>query len=791
MRSVILSFIFISAFNQAYTQFEQQTFILAGISVEGNEFVEDETIISLSGLRVGEEYNYPYDERLSKAVKRLWDRKQFAFVDIRVDRITSAGIFLVIEIQENKRLSEIVVRNVEELSNDEVKEAIARARGDVITPFDVYKAKRAIKKLYDEEGLAFAKIEIELFDTDTNQYQLMDVWVDEGVEFKIEEVVFIGNEQLEWKKLNKALGDVGKRAWYAFWKSRDFTEEKFEEAKEGLRAYFQQEGFIDAEILNDTVYYNPDQEIVKIEIEISEGEKVFVRNIDFDGNTVFTDDQLLKRLEFAEGEIYDVQRFDMNLNLNEKQTDAKSLYNNTGYLFCEFVKDVKRVSKDSVDIKVNVFENDRAQVRKVVIIGNDKTKDKVIRRELFVRPGDYFNRSAIIRSVNALNVLGYFNPEQLRPDVKPVPSDNTQVDVEFTVEEKSTDTFNASVGFAGTFGLTGAIGFSFNNFSISEPLKGGGGELFNFNWEFGQAQRFQSLAFGYTQPWLFDEPTTVGFNIFDTRYNLSGFAIPFKLRRTGISFNVGRRLKWPDDYFRVNYNLLYQRNDIDSSSANSRLYRPGQYGEFTLGQTISRASLDNMFFATTGSRFQLSTRWAMGAIGLGQTDFLKNELIFDLYNSLAKFEGKDRLVLYLGTHIGYLAGLENDSTMNPIELYTMGGSGINTFLNTIPLRGYTDGSINGTGGKFMTKYTAELRLAVSLDPMPIYVFTFAEAGNTWDDFITSNPFDLKRAAGVGIQLLLNPIGVVGFSYGYGFDRAGPSDLNVSGWQFNFNLGNRR
>ena len=790
--SAILSLLFIITYNTSYSQFNQQKFKLAGISVVGNEYVSSETVISLTRLKVGEEYDYPYDDDISNAIQRLWDRRQFSFVDIKVDRITTLGVFLEIEIDENPRLSEIKVRNAKELSNDEIKEAIGKYRGDIITPFDIYQAKRDLKKLYDEEDLPFAEFEIELYDADTSQYMVMEVYVEEGASFDVETVIFTGNKELEYKDLNSALDEVADQPWWKIWKSDDFTEDKYEESLVKLESFFKKEGFIDASILNDTVIYDPEKEEVTIKIDIDEGDRVYVRNIEFDGNTVFTDEQLLKRLEFEEGDVYNVELFEMNLNLNETQSDAKSLYNNTGYLFCEFIKDENRVSEDSVDIKINVYENERAQIRKVYIVGNTKTKDKVIRRELFVRPGDYFNRSAIIRSVSALNVLGYFNPEKLRPDVKPVQTDNTKVDVEFLVEEKSTDTFNASVGFAGTFGLTGSIGFSFNNFSLTEPLKGGGGERFNFNWEFGQASRFQSLSFGYTQPWLYDEPTTVGFNIFDTKYNLSGFAIPFKMRRTGISLNAGRRLKWPDDYFRVNYNVLFQRNDIDSSNATqqSRLYRPGKYNEVTLGQTISRASIDNMFFATSGSRFQLNTRWAMGSVGIGSTDFIKNDLRFDFYNPLMKMDGQTKLVLYLGAHIGYITGISNDNSINPIELYTMGGSGLNSFLNTIPLRGYVDGSIMGNGGKFMSKYTSELRFSIAQNPMPLYVYTFAEAGNVWDQLGGSNPFELKRSAGVGIEMLLNPIGVIGFSYGYGFDRTDFGGPEVSGWQFNFNLGNR-
>jgi outer membrane protein insertion porin family len=769
-----------SLISQGGASGEGQTYNIAGISCEGNEFVASETIISLSGLVAGTTFVYPFDDKITNAVKRLWDRKQFTSVDIVVDRIGVAGVFLVIKVKENTRLSEIIIKNNDDVSTNDIKEAVNRYRGDIISGYDVYLAKREILTLYKEEDLAFAEIDIEMEPTDTAQYSRMEIFVEEGAAFDVDEIIFDGVENLDISALNSAMENVGGKAWWEFWSSSDYNQDDYEGDLEKLKMEFKRQGFIDAELLSDTVIYNEEDEEVRIELKIYEGEKVYFRKAYFEGNTVFTQASLLKRLEFGEGEVYDQERFDMNLNMNQEQSDAKSLYNNTGYLFCEFVKEEKRIAEDTVDVYIKVFEGDRAMVRRVNILGNIKTKDKVIRRELYVRPGDYFNRSAIIRSVNALNVLGYFNPEALRPDVKPIAQDKTAVDIEIRVEEQSTDTFNAQIGFAGSFGLTGALGFTFNNFALDEPFSGGGGELLNFNWEFGQASRFSSFSIGYTQPWLLDEPTTIGFNIYDTRINWS-----YKYNRRGISMNIGRRLKWPDDYFRINYSIRAQENDVESASI---YYRQGKSTEITIGQTISRASLNNLFFPTTGSSFSLSTSWAMGSVGIGTTDFIKNELKFDLYNPLMKIGEHDRMVLYLGTLFGYIDGIVTDTTLNPIELYRMGGSNIGGFGIT-PLRGYDDRSINDIGGKLMMKYTAELRFAISLNPMPVYVYGYAEAGNVWDEMSTLNPFDLKRATGVGLEMFVNPIGILGFSYGYGYD---PSILGSGiiepGWRFNFSMG---
>lgn len=771
--NLVLIFLFsLLTFSQPGEEYE-----IIGLRAEGNEFVAKQTIIRLSELKVGDKVKIPYDDKISNAITNLWNRKQFSYVDIKIGRFLGKGVELIIEVKENPRLSSINIFGNEKLDRSEIMEIIPKNTGDIISGYDLYLIKEDILALYKEEDLNFASIDIEEVDTDTLQYVSLDIYIDEGDEFKVSKIYFNGINKFKKSELAGAFDETHENKWWKFWQSSDYNEEEYQTDLDLLRSYFRTKGFIDASIIKDTVIYDNDTKEVTIEIDIDEGDQVFLRNIDFRGNTVFKDKALIDRLEFEPGDIYDVERFDMNLNLNQEQTDAKSLYNNTGYLFAEFIKNENRFESDSVDILIDVFENDRAKVRKVNIIGNDKTKDKVIRRELFVRPGDYFSRSSIIRSVNALNALSYFNPEKLRPDVKPVPGDNTAVDIEFTVEEQSTDTFNASVGFAGTFGFTGSIGLTFNNFSFFEPLKGGGGEVLNFNWERG-FRNFQNFTLGYTKPWLFDEPTTVGFSIFDSRLN---FVTNF--RRTGISGNIGRRFSWPDDYFRANWSLRVQQNDIDDRTA---FFRPGQYWEITLGQTISRTSIDNQFFATQGSNFVLRTDFAMGAIGIGQTDFVKTELTYDIYNPVMKIADQNRMVFTMGAKLGYIEGIETDSTISPIELYRMGGNALGG-VNVEPLRGYNDRQVGDEAGKVLAKFKSELRFAISLAPMPIYVYTFAEAGNVWSNFRRVDPFQLNRSAGVGFQMFLNPIGLIGFSYGYGFDNErGQTEPN--GWKFLIHVG---
>lgn len=773
---VFFLLLFVS-FSAAFAQSAQESYTILGISVEGNKYSDKETIVALSGLRAGDQISIPSDNKLNTAIRNLWKRKQFSNVDIVIEKITPMGIFLTIQVEEFARLNKIIFEGNKELNDEELREGLGKVRGDIISGYGIYLIKQEVKKLYEEEGLLFATVETRSESSDSSNYLNLYIVIEEGTEFYVRKIEFEGNENFDDDDLADAFEETHTRAWWEFWRSAKFDKEEYEADLDLLRDFFRSEGYIDAQILSDSIVYNEENQSVHLNITVDEGQRVYIRNIDFAGNTVYPAGMLLNRLDFEKGEPYDMIRFEENLLANEDQTDVASLYMDNGYLAARFEKEEKRVALDSVDVIVNIFENQRVKIRRVDIVGNTKTKDKVIRRELYTRPGDYFNRSAIIRSVKALGVLQYFNPEALRPDVKPV--DNTSVDLVYTVEEQSTDTFNASIGFAGTFGLTGAIGMTFNNFSLTEPLRGGGGQVLNFSWEFGQASRYQTFSLGFSEPWLFDEPTTVGFNLYSTKYNYF-----YYLKRTGLALNLGRRFRWPDDYFRGDLSLRVQENDIGTTT--SPYYRPGKNTEITVGASISRISLNNLFFPTSGSKFSVSSNFAMGTLGLGTTDYLKNEVNFEILSPLMRVQENDRMVLYLSTKMGYITGFESDTAISPIELYYMGGNGLSGFGVT-PLRGYDDRQIGPTyGGRVMMRHIAELRFAISVHPMPIYVYGFAEAGNVWNKLQTTDPFDLKRAAGIGVQLMINPIGIIGFSYGYGFDpdRSGEK----SGWKFLFHLG---
>lgn len=751
---------------------------ILGLTVEGNMFVDAQTIITLSNLHIGDVITLPYDTKIQEATLNIWKRRQFHKVDIKIDKITDDGVFLAIEVEEYPRINDIIIKDNDKIDTKDLMKHVQKNKGEILSNYDTMLIKKRMKTAYNEEGLAFAQISPEIRYTDNPNYVDLYLFVDEGTKFKVRSITFNGNTHFSDKELAGAFKDTKTKSWWQFWRSAKFDEKKYEEDKILLGDFLKKNGYIDGEIINDSVNYDVENGWVNISIDLIEGNQYYVRNIDFEGNTIYPDELLSSRLDFEKGDIYDAEKFKKNLEGNEDQSDAASLYLDNGYLQARLIPNELRIASDSVDIKVYVYEGTRFKIGKVEIVGNTKTKDKVIRRELFTMPGDYFDRSAVIRSIRALGMLNYFNPEKLLPDVAPSKIDNTSVDIVYNVEERSTDTFNASVGFAGSFGLTASVGLSFNNFSILEPIRGGSGQMLNLNLEIGQLNRYQTFSLGFTEPWLNDEPTTLGFNLFDTRYSYY-----FDMRRTGGSVNIGRRFKWPDDYWRGDWNFRVMYNDIGTDDQTS--FIPGL--EVTIAQQFSRISLNNQFFPSVGSKFTFANNFAMGALGVGTTDYLKTDIGFDIYNPLMQIKGQDRLVLMLSSKWGYIVGLESDSTIPPIERYYMGGNGLSGWGVT-PMRGYADRSFGPDDGSYvLAKYTTELRFAISLDPMPIYVYAFAEAGNIWQSFGKTDPFNLKRSAGIGVHLFIQPIGMLGFSYGFGFDPV-YGGTKPSGWQFLFHIG---
>ncbi len=759
----------------------QEIYKILGISVEGNTLADPAAVIANTGLKVGEEIVLPSDQ-IGQAVRKLWQLKIFDDVQIAIDRKAGNGLYLAIKVNELPRYERFEITGRDEVSESDIEKKITFVRGQVVQPHDLVRIQKEITKLYEAEGMLLATVKLSTVPVDTAVNRVVvKVDIDEGSQVKVRHVEFEGNVAFESGDLRGAMDETKEAKWWKIFSSAKFDRKKYDEDKKLISQFYRKNGYRDAEIIWDSIWYSSDKEDMSILMHVYEGPQYKIRRVAWEGNTVYSDTVLNERLEIKPGEIYNAQKLEQNLRGNEAQSDVSSLYLDNGYLRFSLEPRETRVARDSVDISIKVYELNQYRIGHVAIRGNTKTHERVIRRELFTRPGDYFSRAAIIRSLRQLQVLNYFNPEKIKPDYNLV--DDKTVDLAYEVEEKSSDNINASVGYSGAFGVTGALGFTINNFDIANPLSGGAGQVLNFEWQFGSGSRYRTFTLGFTEPWLYNTPTLVGVSLFNTRqiYN-------YDLEQTGGSLRAGRRFKWPDNYFRGDWILNVQHNNVRDGRG---YFTEGVSSQVSVTQIISRNSVDNPVFPTSGSNVSLSVQISGGPLLPGSVDFHK--WIFNSEWYLPMF-GSSRVALYLNSQYGYVAPFYSKSVVSPIDLFFMGGTGLG-FIATTPLRGYEDqsigprrGSDNLAVGNVMTKQSVELRLAVALSPIPIYILTFAEGGNLFESFTKANFFDLKRSYGFGARLQINPIGLIGFDYGYGVDDVSPLDGKPDGWKFHFVFG---
>ena len=761
---------------------QTQQFKILGISVEGNKSAESVAIIANSGLKVGGEFTIPGDQTRA-AITRLWGLRIFSDVQLLVENTVGDGVYLLIKVKEHPRLEKIEFKGQDALSEDDLQKKISLMKGQVVTPFELNKIVKSLKKAYEEEGYMRAEITPELVensDTVAHGKVVLRLVINEGNEVKIGAINFYGNKAYSDGDLKGELDDTHEKVWWKFWRSAKLDKKKYADDKKKVMAFYKKNGYRDAELLTDSIAYDEKKERMTLSLFLFEGPQYKLRNITWEGNTVFKTEALSERLGFQRGEIYDMEKFEQNLRNNQDQSDVASLYLDNGYLTVSIEPEETKVGEDSLDVTIHVRERNQFRISRVDIKGNTKTKEKVIRRELYSRPGDYFSRSNIIRSIRQLSQLQYFNPEKIKPDTRFV--DDKNVDVVYDVEEKSSDTFNMSVGYSGAYGFTGALGLTFNNFSLADPLSGGGGQVLAFDWQFGEASRYQTFSVSFREPWLFDTPTSFGFSLYDTRQNYY-----YDLRQTGGTISLGRRLRWPDDYFRADWTFRFQELDVKSASY---YYDAGLHRQYSLMQTITRNSIDNPLFPSHGSTVSWSMELSGPPLLPGDAEYIKHILAIDWYTPVLN---SSRVALYFGTQLGGVFRWRGSSYIPPIEMFYMGGTGLG-MVSTTPLRGYEDRGVGPLTaskqvlpGLVMEKQIAELRFNVSLNPVPIYLLAFAEGGNVWSDIKTTELFDLKRSAGFGARLLINPIGLLGFDYGYGFDDAN-GDGKPDGWHFHFQFG---
>ena len=808
-------------------------FSLASFDVKGLKSLDKNVIKLMSGLYEGQKLKIPGDAT-ADAIKKLWKTGFFDNVQLYLEKTVGNEAWLYFEVLEKPRLSKFSLKGVKKTEADDIREKIRLVKQKIVTDYLLANTKTIIKEFYIDKGFYNAKVDIisEVDKDSKNKDVILTIKVDKGSKVRIQAVEFFGNTVVKSSKLRRKMKDTKQyRKWNIF-NGGKFLEENYEADKPKLLEKYLQLGYRDARIAKDTFYFvSPNR--VKIDITMDEGRKYYFRNISWLGNAKFRSGQLDTLLGIKKGDIFNQAMLEQKLYMNPSGIDISSLYMDDGYLFFQVNPSETNVENDSIDLTINIYEGKQAIINKVTVVGNTKTNDHVIYREIRSRPGQLFRRSDIMRSQQELSNLGYFNPEKMGITPTPNPADGT-VDIEYRVEEKPSDQLELSGGW-GAGQLVGTLGVSFNNFSAKnffkkgswQPLPSGDGQKLSIRAQ-SSGVFYQSYNFSFTEPWLGGKkPQSLTFSMFhniqtngqkrkieDANGNTINNPNRAYIKITGVSLGFGKRLKWPDDYFNIYLDQYYGNYDLKNFTS-VFTFGNGFSNNIKTTFNISRNSLKgNPIFPTGGSVVNFSAILTPpyslfnGKNYEGISDqerykfleFQKYKFTTQWYMQLTNkraAEGKESRNLILRTSFGCgILGMYNKKVgLSPFERFYLGGSGLTGFAldgrEIIALRGYQDNSIaglRGQGASMIAKYTMELRYPISLNPQAtVFALSFLEAGNAVDNIKLFSPFNVKRSAGVGVRIFLPMFGLLGFDYGWNFDTT-PNNPELYKGKFHFTIG---
>lgn len=742
-----------------------QSVKVLGINVEGS--VRDD-VIRTSGLKQGEEATL---EDIQNAIKRLWARQLFSDIKIELEQKVGNGVYLLIRVTEYPRLVRqnfIEFHGNKKIKDKELEEQVELEGGEVLSDWEISRAKRKIIDLYREKGYLLATVKTESFTSNKESNRvILRFDIDEKNKVQVEKISFHGNNAFSDGKLRKQMEEIREDRW---WRGADFDEEQYADDKLKIIEFYQNNGYRDAEIVSDSIHYDEEMKDMFIEITVREGQQYRFGKITWEGNEVFSKQELESKLEFEEGDIYSYEKL-----TKAQQEGLGGLYYDNGYIFATTPWKEIPVGEDVVDIHWFISEGKPAKVGEIIIAGNTKTKEKVIRRELRIRPGEIFSKAAVQRSQREVYILNYFSDVQ----IEPIPTSEDKIDLKFTVKEKSTDTAHMSAGYSERDKMIGNIGVSMNNLF-------GNGQRLSFDWNFGRYYR--SFQIGFTEPWLMDTPTLGGFSFYDTKRENSYYQ-PFKESSRGGTFRLGRRFRWPDNYFRGDW--IYRLARTNYSDFDEWYLETYPYGiasmewpltVSSLTQVITRNSFDMPEFPTRGSEVSFSAELAGKFLG-GDAQYQKYVFETKWFTPIWW-----KFVLYNNFMAGLVSGFDENSEIPTYELFYMGGDGL---TRSIPLRGYEDpyaGSwAREVGGRVALKYSTEFRVQILPNPT-MYGLIFAEAGNTWQNVEDTDPMNLRRSVGIGARVFMPMIGIIGFDYAYGFDNYDEQGRRYGKWEPHFVFG---
>lgn len=800
MKNVAL-FLFLIFSTWSFGQFEldyskPETYEVGSIRITGADNYDHQSIQIIAGIQVGDRISIPGDD-ITRAIKNLWEEELFSDVQILVDQIEGNTISLLFALQPRPKLSRFRFEGASKKDADNIREEIQLFSGKSITGNLIFNTKRQVRGYYREKGYYNVKVDIDRRPDDmmTNS-EIFVIRIDKGSKVKIAEINFYGVESIKENKLKRSMKDTKEKGIMRLFKRSKFSVSAFNRDKEAVLQKYQEIGMRDAEVSRDSVYMI-DEKNLAIDIYIDEGEKYYFGDITWIGNSKYTSGFLDTILGIKKGDLYNRSLLEMRLFQSMDGRDISSLYMDKGYLFFQVTPVEKNVIDNHINYEMRIIEGKEARIKNIIIKGNYKTNDHVIRREIRTKPGDLFNRNDIIRSQRELAQLGYFDEQNF--DIIPIPNpqDGT-VDIEYHLEERSSDQIELSGGY-GAGRVIGTLGLTFNNFSIQnffnkekwQPLPTGDGQRLSLRAQ-TNGRFFQSYNLSFTEPWLGGRKPNA-FSVW-LNHTMVSPALDSRVGITGTGIGIQRRKKVPDDFFSAYYEIGYQYYDV---------LNYGQVFDFDNGYSnniafkyvLSRNSIDAPIYPRSGSKMSFT---AKATLPYSQFDGIDDYSLVDeqarnKYTEFYKFKftgewylpltPDKKLILRPKVGFGFMGAYSEAKGLTPFERFYLGGNALTGVAmldgrELISLRGYEEQEISSRlGDPLIARYSLELRYPISLNPSAtFFVLAFAQAGNTYTNFASFNPFNVKRSVGAGIRVFLPMFGMLGFDYGWGFDPLDPHSL---------------
>ncbi|CAM3652541.1 outer membrane protein assembly factor BamA [Mucilaginibacter galii] len=797
-------------------------YIIGDITVAGTKYLDKDVLIQIAKISKGDKINLP-GEASANVLKNMWAQGLFDDVQLNITRMNADTVYLELYVTERPRLSRLRLNGIRKGEVEDVQKKLNDKTGKIVNENLLSTTTAIVKKHFNEKGYMNTTVDIkQQRDPADSNSVILNVNIDKKQKVKINEVIFEGNKAFKSKKLKGYLGKTKEKKFYNIFGSKKFKQDQYEEDKQGLIEKMQAKGYRDAEILSDSVWKH-DENTVNVKIKVYEGHKYYFGNITYAGNARYPATTLDKILRIKKGDVFSEEELSKRLNGGTPDgSDINSLYLDDGYLTFNSEAVQTRIYNDTIDLNIRIYEGAQYTINRVMVRGNEVTNDKVVLRELATKPGQKFSKALIVRSTRQITQLGNFDEQKIEPKPTNINPNDGTVDIIYNVVEKPSDQIELSGGFGGGQ-LVGTLGLTFNNFSVRnlfngkayKPLPKGDGQKLSLR---GQAngKNYQNFSFTFSEPWLGGKkPIYFSLSAYTQLSSTGQFYAKDNplynyLRINGVGVTLGKRLNWPDNYFQLNYSLNFDHYTLDNFRQGF-LFANGTSYNIKLTQEFSRNSVDAPIYPTSGSNIKFTLQVTPPYSLFNNTNYRiatpEERYRFVEYHKwkfdaqwFTKIAGK--LVLMSQTRFGFIGSYNKLVGPSPFERFKLGGDGMATYQflqgsEIVALRGYQNFSIvpqgsgynsdNNPGSPIYNKFTLEMRYPViASQSATIFLLTFAEGGNTWNNFRDYNPFNIRRSVGVGARIFLPIFGLLGLDYGYGFDKI-PGLPQANKGQFHFSI----